>query len=117
MEVNKVKIHIKGIDYIITTEDDVDYAKALGDELDRKINEFMSGNSHLSVTQAAVLSALEFLDMAKKSEASADNLRSQIQDYLEDSARARTDAEISRREAERLGKELAALRARENGAK
>ena len=54
---------------------------------------------------------LEYADEANKGEGSADNLRSQIQGYLEDAARARTDAEIAKREAERLAKELSALRA------
>ena len=41
----------------------------------------------------------------------SENLRGQIQEYLEDAARARTDAEISKREAERLAKELASTKA------
>ncbi len=114
MELNKVKLTIKGTDYLISTDDDIEYAQMLGAELDEKLTKMMRDNSRLSVTQAAVLCALEFQDSAKKSEESADNLRSQIQDYLEDAARARTDAEISRREAERLGKELSSLRARSN---
>ena len=65
-----------------------------------------------SITQCAVLSALDYLDECKKAETSSENLRSQIQDYLEDAARARTDSEISKRELERMGKELAALRAK-----
>ena len=48
---------------------------------------------------------------AKKSEMTSENLRGQIQEYLEDAARARTDAEISKREAERLAKELASTKA------
>lgn len=112
MEKNKVKLSICGVDYYITTDDDVKYMQALGDELDLRLNKLMRENSRLSITQSAVLAALEYADTAKKAEQSAENLRSQIQEYLEDAARAKTNAEVSRREAERLGKELSTLRAR-----
>ena len=71
----------------------------------------MHSNQRASVTQAAVLAALQYADEAKKGDKASENLRTQIQGYLEDAARARTDAEISKREAERLAKELSALRA------
>ncbi|OQA67488.1 MAG: Cell division protein ZapA [Firmicutes bacterium ADurb.Bin262] len=112
LDKSKVKLSICGEDYLITTDDDVKYVQSLGDELDMRLTRIMRENSRLSVTQAAVLAALEYLDSAKKAEQSAENLRSQIQEYLEDAARAKTNAEIHRREAERLGKELAAQRAR-----
>ena len=66
----------------------------------------MQNNSRISVTQAAIVTALEYADLYKKSEITSENLRNQIQGYLEDAARARTDAEISKRECERLAKEL-----------
>ena len=112
MEKNKARLTICGADYFITTDDDVKYIQTLGDELDLKITKLMRENSRISVTQASVLAALEYADTAKKAEQTADNLRSQIQEYLEDAARAKTNAEVSRREAERLGKELSTLRAR-----
>jgi cell division protein ZapA len=112
MEKNRVKLNINGNDYIITTDDDIDYVADLGRELDEMIRKLIKENPRLSITQAAILCALDYADLAKKSELSAENLRSQIQDYLEDAARARTDAEITRREAERLSKELSALRSK-----
>lgn len=110
MDKNKVKLTIAGTDYIISTEDDAEYTENLGKELDEKIRQILKDSGRLSVTQAAILCALEYADTAKKCEESAENLRSQIQDYLEDAARARTDAEITKREAERLSRELASLR-------
>ncbi|MCR5484234.1 MAG: cell division protein ZapA [Clostridiales bacterium] len=114
MDKNKVRINICGADYIISTEDDPEYVTELGKEIDEKMRTLLNSNQRLSVTQAAVLCSLEFLDEFKKSDTTAEHLRSQIQDYLEDAARARTDSEITKREAERLGKELASLRAKGN---
>jgi hypothetical protein len=47
------------------------------------------------------------LDEAEKSAFGANNMREQIQGYLEDASRARLQAEEARREVERLRRELA----------
>ncbi len=107
----KIRLLIAGEEYNISTDDDLDYVAKLGAELDEKISALMARNFRISVTQAAIVTALEYADMAKKSEDTSENLRGQIQEYLEDAARARTDAEITRRELERVTKELAALKA------
>ena len=54
------------------------------------------------MTMAAVLAALDYCDEAVKATESADNLRSQIKDYLEDSSQARMEADEARRENEKL---------------
>ncbi len=114
MEKTKVKLHICGTDYTISSaEDDADYMRTIGVELDEKMHELQEENPRLSITQCAVLCALDYLDAFKKAESGAENLRSQIQDYLEDAARARTDSEITKRELDRVAKELAALRAKQ----
>ncbi len=114
MEKTKVRLHICGTDYTISSsEDDAEYVRAIGAELDAKMRELQEENPRLSITQCAVLCALDYLDAFKKAESGAENLRSQIQDYLEDAARARTDSEITKRELDRVAKELAALRAKQ----
>lgn len=112
MEKNKVKLSVCGSEYSILTDDSVEYTAALGDELNEKMMEILNDNAGVSVTQAAVLSALEYCDMYKKAEKSADNLRGQIKDYLEDSARARMEVEVARREVERLSREVQKLQAK-----
>lgn len=109
---NKVKLTIYGADYYITTDDDVKYTMELGDELDDRLTKLLRENPRLSLTQGAILAALEFADSARKSAQNAEHLRSQIQEYLEDASRARTDAEIAKRELERMSKELANVRSR-----
>ena len=107
----KIKLMIAGEEYNISTDDDLDYVAQLGQELDKKISSLMRDNARISITQAAIVTALEYADAAKKSEITSENLRAQIQDYLEDAARARTDVEITKREPERVSKELAAAKA------
>jgi cell division protein ZapA len=82
----------------------------LAEELDKEMRSIINENPSLSVTQAAVLTALDKADTCKKSTASSDNLRAQIKDYLEDSARARMEVDVARREIERLNREISSLR-------
>ena len=46
------------------------------------------------------MTALTNADRARKAEAAADNLRSQMKGYLDDNAKARQEAENARREAD-----------------
>lgn len=115
MEKNKVKLTICSNDYYIFSEDDPNYVEELGNELDDKLSKLVHENSRLSITQAAILTSLEYADSARKAVDSADNLRSQIKEYLEDSARYKMEAEVARRDIERLNRELQSLRSNDNG--
>ena len=109
MTKNKVHVKIGGASYTIVTEDEAEYVEALADEISENMRAINS-NPSLSMTQAAVLVALDNADASKKATASADNLRAQIKDYLEDSARARMEVDVARREVERLNREISDLR-------
>ena len=110
MEKNKIALKICGNTYTILTEDDPDYVEELGELIDKEMRSTGQEAPSLSQTQCAVLVALDQADAAKKETASADNLRAQIKDYLEDSARARMEVDVARREIERLNRELSNLR-------
>lgn len=115
MEKTKVKLSICGNDYYITTDDDAKYVQELGNALDERLTKIVHENPRLSVTQAAILASLDYADVAKKASDTADNLRSQIKEYLEDSARYKMEAEVARRDVERLNKELKELRSKGSG--
>ena len=53
------------------------------------------------MTQAAVLALLNLL-ISRKAEQSSENLRSQVKDYLEDAAKAKSERDFYKREIERL---------------
>ena len=111
MTKNKVHVKIGGASYTIVTEDEAEYVEALADEISENMRAIINSNPSLSMTQAAVLVALDNADASKeKATASADNLRAQIKDYLEDSARARMEVDVARREVERLNREISDLR-------
>ena len=79
----KVRLNICGTECTLTSEDNETYVLALGDEVEKSIQSIMSKNDRVSLTLAAIITALSFCDDAKKAAAAADNLRSQIKDYLE----------------------------------
>lgn len=110
MNKNKVQVKIGGASYTIVTEDETEYVEGLAEEIDYDIKSICNSNPSLSITQAAVLVALDKSDACKKATASSDNLRAQIKDYLEDSARARMEVDVARREVERLNREISELR-------
>ncbi len=106
MEVKKIRVRIGGIDYLLTTDGDVDYLRSIGDEVDAVVSSIMKENHRLSITQAAILCALQFTDEMHKADGKALVLRKEIQAYMEDASKAKTDAEVARREVDRLNKEI-----------
>lgn len=110
MELNKVRLRIGGMDYYLTTDDDTTYMRDLGDEVDELLSSLMREHAKLSMTQAAVLCALQFADEKHKIYDSTAALRKEIQAYMEDASKAKTDAEVARREVDRLNKELHSLK-------
>ena len=105
---NRVKLTIGGAEYAIVTEDDIAYVTELGAELNEALENTMRENPRISTTQAAVLVALQYADEFKKANISSDNLRSQIKDYLDDAASAKSKADWARHEAENAKRELEA---------
>jgi len=110
MDKNKIRLTIGGLDYYLTTDEDIAYMKNLGEELDESIAALLADHPRLSQVQAAVLCTLDYADKFHKAERNADYLKTQIQVYMEDAARAKTDAEMSRREVERMTRDLRSIR-------
>ncbi|MDD2417665.1 MAG: cell division protein ZapA [Oscillospiraceae bacterium] len=103
---NRIKLTICDTEYIVTSDEPESYVRELGDELDRSMSALVNADTRVSTTMAAVLTALTLVDETRKANASADNLRSQIKEYLSDNARARAELEDARREIDRLRRDL-----------
>lgn len=98
------KVHsltIAGEEYRIVSDESTEYMQALAKELDQKITSVLRG-SRVSVTQAAILVALQYADEAGKNSGNADNLRAQLKSYLEDAAQAKSERDFYKRELERI---------------
>ena len=108
--VNKVRVTIAGAPYAIATTDTESYIASLAKKLDEDITKLLDDNGNLSLSKAAVFCAMDYLDEYRKSAGSAENMRSQIQDYIADAAKAKLAEDKVRAENEVLQRENAALR-------
>jgi cell division protein ZapA len=95
------KLRIAGDEYRIVSDESVEYMQALAHEVDVKMASILKG-SHISTTQAAILVALQYADDAAKNSGSADSLRAQLKEYLEDAAQAKSERDFYKRELERV---------------
>jgi cell division protein ZapA (FtsZ GTPase activity inhibitor) len=87
------KLIIAGEEYRIVSEESPEYMQALAKEIDSKISAVVKG-SRVSVTQAAVLVALQYADIAEKNSGNADSLRAQMKEHLEDAAKAKSERDF-----------------------
>lgn len=109
---NHFRLHIAGADYTIATDEPEEYVRRLEAKVDRLMKDMMSDDGRVTMTMAAVLTAITVADEAEKAADGLDNLRSQIQGYLEDSSRARAETDGLKRELDRLRRETEFLRAK-----
>ena len=110
MPSNKIRLEICGCNYVISSTDSEQYVLDLAARLDRDMNLMLAESPSASITTAAVITALGYLDELSKSTSGADNMRAQLRDYLEDAAKAKMAAEEARHEVERLRRELGYLK-------
>ncbi|MCL2035321.1 MAG: cell division protein ZapA [Oscillospiraceae bacterium] len=103
---NKVTIQIKGMKYHITTKEDAAYVVGLAHKIDESVHELTQGPKAVSLNEALVLVAMNYIDSYEKAEKQADSLRGQIAEYLEDAAKARLEASEARRELSKLERRL-----------
>ncbi len=102
MPLNKIKLNIAGTSYVINSMDSEQEVLKLAAVLDEDMRAIMEQSPSASVTAAAVLCALTYLDKLEKSNRGSDNMRSQIKQYLEDANEARFEAEKVKMELEKL---------------
>lgn len=112
MPANKIRFAICGTEYVISTTDTEEYVLSLAEKLDGDMSRMLAESPTASVTTACVITALTYLDEMRKATSGADNMRSQIKDYLEDAAKAKLAAEEAHREVERLRREISFLKTR-----
>lgn len=102
---NKVKIIVGGTEYTVITQEDADYTKKLAEEVNESIND-MCINGRISITAAAILTAVNLCDRLKKYEKEADSLGEQIEGYLHAASAQLTKYNELKKENEKLKKDI-----------
>ena len=114
MTTSKVRLEICGSSYVVNTTESAEYMQNLADRLNLDMNELMSSSKTVSIPPAAVMTALSYRDELEKASGSADNMRRQIKNYLEDAATSKMAAEELRRENASLLRRIDELKRRMN---
>ena len=107
---NKVKLQIGGSWYTINTEEDEDYIRSLGDELNARFKKLTEENQYLSPTMVACIAALQYCDEAKKRRLEIEELRIKTKTAEQLKAQAKIKSDSAIRELERITRENRTLR-------
>ena len=102
---NKITVNICGEDYTFVAEETPSYMQKVAAMVDAKMGEILKA-SHVSRTDAAVLTAVNLADEFLKNQGTAENLRAQLKGYLDEANRAKNEASDLRREVLRLQQQL-----------
>lgn len=91
MQYNKAEIVICGKKYTLQTQDDPDYIREIARQLDYRLREVLQANADISLTDAAVLVALDIFDEGLKANSDIDAIRMQIKSHVEEASVARAE--------------------------
>ena len=108
---NKITLSIAGFNLIINTSEDENRVRKLNAILNEDLSQILQSNPSASVTNAALLCSLDYLDRYDKATQSANNLRTQIKDYLSDASNAKLMYDDETKKNAELIKEVQTLRA------
>ncbi|MCI9263951.1 MAG: cell division protein ZapA [Oscillospiraceae bacterium] len=98
---NKVTVTIDGQEYTLVASEDASYMKKVAAHVDSKIAELREGGK-ISGADAAVLAALNMADEYFKGLETAENLRAQIKESLEESKKLNLELSEAKREIFKL---------------
>ena len=102
---NRVVVTICGEDYTFVAEESTSYMQKVGSYVGDKMTEILNG-AKVGRTDAAVLTAANIADELLKSQAAAEQLRSQIKGYLDEAGKAQAEVSELKREIFRLQQKL-----------
>ena len=107
MSKNKIKVKVCGTEFNILSEDNEEYTQKIASVVDRKMKQTLETNPRVSISNIAILTALEFCDLSKKLADQTENMKNQLNEYLEEAQNARKETEKLRSEIETLRQRLA----------
>lgn len=98
---NAISVNIGGVELRLVSGENEEYTRRVAAHVDSKVSEVLkSGN--FSLIEAAILSAVNISDEYYKALETAENLRTQLKDYLEDGSRMKSEIMDLKREISRL---------------
>ena len=98
---NKITVSIAGQEYTMVAEEDENYVHRCATLVDSQVKEIMNG-SPLGRSDAAVLAAMNIADQFFREQEVSENLRRQIKDGLDESAKLKMELSEAKREIFKL---------------
>lgn len=98
---NRVNVTIAGQKFTLLAAEDQTYVEKVAALVDNKISEVMRGGG-TALLDAAILTAMNLADEHFKDLDTAENLRRQLKDYLDESARLKMELSEAKREIFKL---------------
>ena len=100
---NRVTIYIHNQSYNFLAEEDASYLQQCADIVNKEMDEAMSGTT-ISLTDGAVLAAMNVADKYCKERAVSDNLRAQLKQALDENARLARELSEAKREGRKASR-------------
>ncbi|MFR3009032.1 MAG: cell division protein ZapA [Pseudoruminococcus massiliensis] len=75
MSKNKIKVKVCGTEFNILSEDNEEYTQKIASVVDRKMKQTLETNPRVSISNIAILTALEFCDLSKKFADQTENMK------------------------------------------
>lgn len=116
MALNRLKANICGTSYTLVSEESLSYMRDLVAQVDAQMSEIVTGDSRMSTTMAAVLTALDNADKANKESRAAEDLRLQLKRVVDECEHLKDQLAAAREETSRLYQEATALRTKQAAA-
>lgn len=104
MEKNKITVFVAGHKLNLITEESEKYVTDIASKVETAINSLFSA-SNMSKEKCAVMTALDFCDDEYKARVALTEIKEQIKDYIEDSAKLREEIEALKAENAKLKSE------------
>lgn len=98
---NKVEVTIAGRAYTLVATEADGYVEKVAKYVDEKMNELLA-SAQVSVIDGAVLTAVNLADDYFKEKETAENLRTQLKEYLDESTRIKSELSEAKREIFKL---------------
>lgn len=98
---NRITVNVGGQSYTLIALEDGAYIQQVAAHVNHELDQVMDGN-RLSIADGAVLTALNIADQYFKEMETSENLRRQLKEYLEESARVKLELSEAKREIFKL---------------
>jgi cell division protein ZapA len=115
---NYIRVTICGSEYYLFANDSEEYVRSIAREVEQQMSTLMRSSTRISVTAAAVMTALSCRDDELKAVASVDGLKAKINEaaaaathFHAEAQNARQEMDQLKNQAQTLNDEIAALRA------